>query len=154
MGGVAVYATLGGLTGSIWADFFQYAIAMGGAIYAAYYAVTAPELGGGSLQAILANTEVAAKSAMLPTVQNGDWSLLITLLILPLAVQWWNVWYPGSEPGGGGYIAQRMLSAKDEKNAVGATLLFNFLHYAVRPWPWILVALVSLIVFSPDPAKT
>lgn len=153
MGGVAVYATLGGLTGSIWADFFQYAIAMGGAIYAAYYAVTAPELGGGSLQAILANTEVAAKSAMVPTVQNGNWSQLITLLILPIAVQWWNVWYPGSEPGGGGYIAQRMLSAKDEKNAVGATLLFNFLHYAVRPWPWILVALVSLIVFSPDPAK-
>jgi len=73
------------------------------------------------------------------------------VLILPVAVQWWNVWYPGAEPGGGGYIAQRMLSAKDEKNAIGATLLFNFLHYAMRPWPWIIVALVSLAQFPITP---
>ena len=68
---------------------------------------------------------------------------------LPLAIQWWSVWYPGAEPGGGGYIAQRMLSAKNENHAIGATLFFNFAHYALRPWPWILVALASLIVF-PD----
>jgi SSS family solute:Na+ symporter len=70
-------------------------------------------------------------------------------LVIPIAVQWWSVWYPGAEPGGGGYIAQRMLSAKDEKNAVSATLLFNITHYALRPWPWILIALASLVVF-PD----
>ncbi len=72
---------------------------------------------------------------------------MIPLFILPLAVQWWSVWYPGAEPGGGGYIAQRMLSAKDEKNAVGATLFFNIAHYALRPWPWILIALGSLVIF-------
>jgi hypothetical protein len=77
----------------------------------------------------------------------SNWMSFMPLLIIPIAVQWWAVWYPGAEPGGGGYIAQKMLSAKDEKNAVGATLLFNFMHYAVRPWPWIIVALASLIIF-------
>jgi Na+/proline symporter len=71
----------------------------------------------------------------------------MVLLIIPIAVQWWSVWYPGAEPGGGGYIAQRMLSAKDEKNAIGATLLFNIMHYALRPWPWILIALASLVLY-------
>jgi solute:Na+ symporter, SSS family len=69
--------------------------------------------------------------------------------LIPLAVQWWAAWYPGAEPGGGGYVAQRMLSAKNEDHAVGATLLFNFFHYALRPWPWIVVGLASLIIF-PD----
>jgi hypothetical protein len=68
-------------------------------------------------------------------------------LLIPVAVQWWAVWYPGAEPGGGGYIAQRMLSAKDEKNAIGATVLFNFMHYAIWPWPWIIVALASIICY-------
>ena len=72
-----------------------------------------------------------------------------TLLIIPLAVQWWSSWYPGAEPGGGGYIAQRMLAAKNENHALGATLFFNIMHYALRPWPWIIVALASLVVF-PD----
>jgi solute:Na+ symporter, SSS family len=75
--------------------------------------------------------------------------MVVSVLVIPLAVQWWSVWYPGSEPGGGGYIAQRMLAAKDEKHAIGATLFFNATHYALRPWPWILVALASLVVF-PD----
>ena len=66
--------------------------------------------------------------------------LLIMLFIIPLAVQWWSAWYPGAEPGGGGYIAQRMLAAKDENHAIGATFFFNIMHYALRPWPWILVA--------------
>ncbi|RMF20461.1 MAG: Na+:solute symporter, partial [Bacteroidetes bacterium] len=81
----------------------------------------------------------------------SDTEQLIPLFILPLAVQWWSVWYPGAEPGGGGYIAQRMLSAKNENHAVGATLLFNIAHYALRPWPWIIIALASLLVF-PDHA--
>ncbi|MDR0353484.1 MAG: Na+:solute symporter [Opitutaceae bacterium] len=149
--GVAVYATLGGLTGSIWADFYQYSVAMTGAVFAAVYAVNSPEVGGvSSLRELFAHADVSARMAMLPGGEGGL-SMLMTVLILPVAVQWWNVWYPGAEPGGGGYIAQRMLSAKDEKNAVGATLLFNFLHYAVRPWPWIIVALVSLTQFPLTP---
>jgi Na+/proline symporter len=144
--GVAVYATLGGLTGSIWADFFQYSVAMVGAFFAAYYAVVSKDIGGiSSLKELFAHPAVVDKMSLFPKADNV--SLLMTLFILPIAVQWWNVWYPGAEPGGGGYIAQRMLSAKDEKNAIGATLLFNFLHYAVRPWPWIVVALVSLVMF-------
>lgn len=149
--GVAVYATLGGLTGSIWADFYQYTIAMVGAVFAAVYAVNSADVGGiSSLKELFANADVQARMSMFPSGAGGL-SALMTVLILPVAVQWWNVWYPGAEPGGGGYIAQRMLSAKDEKNAVGATLLFNFLHYAMRPWPWIIVALVSLVQFPMTP---
>ena len=149
--GVAVYATLGGLTGSIWADFYQYSVAMVGAFFAAIYAVTSADVGGVStLRELFANADVQARMAMFPSGAGGV-SALMTVLILPVAVQWWNVWYPGAEPGGGGYVAQRMLSAKDEKNAVGATLLFNFLHYAMRPWPWIIVALVSLVQFPVTP---
>ncbi len=152
--GVGIYATLGGLTGSIWADFYQYSVAMFGAIAAAVYAVTSDKFGVGSLSNLVARFEdagLAEKLQFVPSVPaDGNYSLLVGILILPIAVQWWNVWYPGAEPGGGGYVAQRMLSAKDEKNAVGATMMFNFLHYAVRPWPWILVALVSLLAFPMD----
>lgn len=149
--GVGIYATLGGLTGSIWADFYQYAVAMVGAVFAAVYAVQASDaIGITSLNELFANAGVQAKMSMFPSASGGV-SALMTVLILPVAVQWWNVWYPGSEPGGGGYIAQRMLSAKDEKNAIGATLLFNFLHYSMRPWPWIIVALVSLVQFPVTP---
>ena len=145
---VGVYATLGGLTGSIWADFYQYSVAMVGAVAAAYFAVKmcGPD-GTGTLSAVFSNPAVKAKMAMIPSVgANGSLSLFMTLLVLPVAVQWWATWYPGAEPGGGGYIAQRLLSAKDEKNAVGATLLFNFLHYALRSWPWLIVALASIVV--------
>ncbi len=149
--GVGIYATLGGLTGSIWADFYQYSVAMFGAIAAAVYAVKGGSFGVGSLSALVANPALADKLSFFPAApEGGDYSPLVGLLILPIAVQWWNVWYPGAEPGGGGYVAQRMLSAKNERHAIGATLLFNFLHYAVRPWPWILVALVSLVAFAPD----
>jgi len=151
MAGVAVYATLGGLTGSIWADFYQFAVAMTGAIFAAVYAIDSGMAEGiHSLRELIAHPAVSGKLALLPPL-TGDLSTLMTVLILPLAVQWWNVWYPGAEPGGGGFIAQRMLSAKSEGHAVGGTLLFNVLHYAVRPWPWILVALVSLVVFPLTP---
>ena len=148
---VGVYATLGGLTGSIWADFYQYTVAMVGAIAAAYFAVKmcGPD-GTGTLSGVLSHAAVSCKTSMLPATSGAGWkSTLMTIFILPIAVQWWATWYPGAEPGGGGYIAQRMLSAKDEKNAVGAVMLFNFLHYALRSWPWLIVALASLIVF-PD----
>ena len=151
---VGIYSTLGGLTGSIWADFYQYSVAMVGAVAAAYFAVklTAPD-GAGTLSTLFSNAAVQAKMSMLPATAGAGWkSSLMTILILPLAVQWWATWYPGAEPGGGGYIAQRMLSAKNEQNAVGATLLFNFLHYALRSWPWLIVALASLVVY-PDLAS-
>ncbi len=142
---VVVYAALGGIKGVVWADFFQYSIAMFGAVYAAYVAVSQPEVGG--LQALISNPAIQDKLSVLPDF--SDASVWVPLILIPVAVQWWAVWYPGAEPGGGGYIAQRMLSAKNEKNAVGATLLFNFAHYALRPWPWIIVALASLVIY-PD----
>ncbi|MDZ7739749.1 MAG: sodium:solute symporter family protein [Bacteroidales bacterium] len=142
---VMIYASLGGLKGVIWADFFQYSIAMFGAVLAAVVAVRQPEVNG--LQNLLSNPALQEKIKVLPDFSNP--SVWVTLLLIPIAVQWWAVWYPGAEPGGGGYIAQRMLSAKDEKNAIGATLLFNFAHYALRPWPWIIVALASIVIY-PD----
>ena len=141
-----VYTTIGGFRGVVWADFFQYTIAMAGAVAAAVSAVNLPEVGG--LEALVNNPEIADKINLLPDFSNT--SVLVTMLIIPIAVQWWAVWYPGSEPGGGGYMCQKMLSAKNEKHAVGANLFFNFAHYALRPWPWIIVALASLIVFKPD----
>ena len=139
------YSSLGGLKGVMITDFFQFGIAMAGAIWAAVIAVNLPEVGG--LTNLLAHENVVSKLDFLPDF--SQWEIVIPVFILPLAIQWWSVWYPGAEPGGGGYIAQRMISAKDEKNAVAATFLFNIAHYALRPWPWILVALASLIVF-PD----
>ncbi len=138
-----VYSVIGGLKGVLLTDFFQFFIAMIGAVGAAMILLNLPEVG--SLQTLVTHPNVVSKTNLLPDFSDKD--ALITLLILPLAVQWWSVWYPGAEPGGGGYIAQRMLSARNEKEAVGATLLFTFTHYAIRPWPWILVALASLIVF-------
>jgi Na+/proline symporter len=137
------YSALGGLRGVLITDFFQFGIAMVGAIGAAIVAVRLPQVGG--LNSLLTNEAVVSKLNILPDFSNLE--ALIPLLILPLAVQWWSVWYPGAEPGGGGYIAQRMLSAKTEKHAIKATLLFNATHYALRPWPWIIVALCSLVVF-------
>ena len=145
---VVIYAALGGIKGVIWADFFQYGIAMFGAVYAAIVALRQPEVNGlGNLLSKLADS---GKLSILPDF--SDPSVYIPLLIIPVAVQWWAVWYPGAEPGGGGYIAQKMLSAKNEKNAIGATMLFNFMHYAIRPWPWIIVALASLVIY-PDLAS-
>jgi len=140
-----IYSMLGGLRGVLITDFIQFIIAMFGAVYAAVIVVNLPEVGG--LQNLLAHPAVQGKISLLPDF--SDTNLLMMVLIIPIAVQWWSVWYPGAEPGGGGYIAQRMLAAKDEKNAMGATLFFNLAHYALRPWPWILVALTSLVVF-PD----
>ncbi|MCE2790409.1 MAG: Na+:solute symporter [Saprospiraceae bacterium] len=140
-----IYSSIGGFKGVIYTDFFQFAIAMIGMVWGAIYIVNMPEIGG--LEALLTHPNVQPKLNIFPDFNNMD--VLVPLLIIPIAVQWWSVWYPGAEPGGGGYIAQRMLSAKDEKNAITATLLFNAAHYALRPWPWILIALASMIVY-PD----
>jgi solute:Na+ symporter, SSS family len=143
-----VYSMLGGLTGVLVTDFFQFLVAMAGSVAAALYALARPEVGG--LGHLLSHPEVARRLPLVPDF--SDPTLALTIFVIPLAVQWWSVWYPGSEPGGGGYVAQRMLAAKSEGHAQGATLLFNLAHYALRPWPWILVALASLIVF-PDLAS-
>jgi solute:Na+ symporter, SSS family len=142
---VVIYASLGGIKGVIWADFFQYSIAMFGAVYAAIVALRHPKIGG--LTYLLEHPSLAGQLSFVPDF--SDPSVFVPLMIIPIAVQWWAVWYPGAEPGGGGYIAQRMLAAKNEKNAIGATLLFNFMHYAIRPWPWIIVALASIVIY-PD----
>ena len=149
-GGVATlaFSTLGGFRAVILTDCLLFLVSLTGAIAAAYFAVNHPEVGG--LSSLLSNEAVATKLRFVP---EWNWAnadsreLLVSVLIIPLAVQWWNVWYPGAEPGGGGYLAQRMLAAKNENHAVGAVMLFNAAHYALRPWPWILVALASLVVY-------
>ena len=143
-----VFSALGGFKGVVYTDFILFFVAMAGAIGAAFYLVNIPEVGG--LNAMMANENVMDKLNILPNFDNTE--VLITLFIIPIAVQWWSSWYPGAEPGGGGYIAQRMLAAKDENHAIGATFFFNIMHYALRPWPWILVALASLVVY-PDIAS-
>ena len=140
-----IFSALGGFKGVVYTDFILFFTAMAGAVGAAYYLVGLPEVGG--LEALLQHENVVDKLNILPDFTDKE--ALITLLIIPLAVQWWSSWYPGAEPGGGGYIAQRMLAAKNENHAIGATFFFNIMHYALRPWPWIIVALASLVVF-PD----
>ena len=143
-----IFSTIGGFKGVVYTDFILFFAAMAGGIGAAYYCVNLPEVGG--MQSLMTNEAVINKINILPDLDDS--TTLITLLIIPLAVQWWSAWYPGAEPGGGGYIAQRMLAAKDENHAIGATFFFNALHYALRPWPWILVALASIVVY-PDIAS-
>lgn len=143
-----IFSALGGFKGVVYTDFILFFVAMIGAIGAAFYLINLPEVGG--MDALLSHKNVSGKLSMLPDFDNKN--ALITMFIIPLAVQWWSAWYPGAEPGGGGYIAQRMLAAKDENHAIGATFFFNIMHYALRPWPWILVALASLVVF-PDLAS-
>ena len=136
------FAATSGLWGVLVTDFIQFGIAMTGSFAAAYFALAQPEVGG-----------IAGLVAQLPPrtlnllPDFGDWSLTLSLLVIPLTVQWWSVWYPGAEPGGGSYIAQRMLASKSERDALGGTLLFNVAHYALRSWPWIIVALASLLVY-------
>ncbi len=143
-GGVTVaYSTIGGLKAVIVTDFVQFFLAMIGSIWACIYLVNMEQVGG--LTNLLENVDVSSKLSLLPDLSNPD--LWVPILLVPLAVQWWASYYPGAEPGGGGYIAQRMFSAKSEKGAIKATLLFNVAHYALRPWPWILIALASLVVF-------
>ena len=142
------FSALGGFKCVIYTDFLLFFVAMGGSIGAAYFCVNLPEVGG--IGNLITHPNVVDKINIFPDFNNKE--MLITLIIIPLAVQWWSSWFPGAEPGGGGYIAQRMLAAKDENHAIGATFFFNIMHYALRPWPWILVALASLVVF-PDIAS-
>ncbi len=139
-----VFSALAGLWGVLASDLIQFAIAMVGVLAAAYVALSQPQVGG--LAGLVAKVDPETLR-LLPDF--SDWGLTLSVLVIPLTIQWWSVWYPGAEPGGGSYIAQRMLAAKDEKNAMAATLWFNIAHYALRPWPWIIVALCSLLVF-PD----
>lgn len=144
-----VFSSLGGFRGVVLTDCVLFVTALVGAIAAAYYSLGHEAVGG--LSGLIANTAVQEKMAILPDPSNK--SLFVEALILPLSVQWWASWYPGSEPGGGGYIAQRMLAAKNAEHAVGATFFFNIAHYALRPWPWIIVALCSVAVFPIDTAS-
>ena len=148
-GGVTlIFSTAGGFRGVVYTDFILFFTAMAGSIGAAIYLVNLPEVGG--VSSIMSNEAISEKISMFPDLSDKE--TLWTLLVIPFAVQWWSSWYPGAEPGGGGYIAQRMLAAKNENHALGATLFFNVMHYALRPWPWIIVALASLIVY-PDLAS-
>jgi SSS family solute:Na+ symporter len=144
------YSAAGGLTGVLVTDLLQFAIALVGAVAAAVHLVNLPEVGG--LWALMARPEVVAKLPLVPDFATTSRDVILAAIVLPLVVQWWSTYYPGAEPGGGGWVVQRMLAAKDERHAAGATLLFNVMHYAVRPWPWILVALASLVVY-PDVAS-
>lgn len=145
-----IYSTVGGLTGVLLTDLVQFALAMIGSIGAAWFVTQLPEVGG--LTQLLTQPEVASRISLVPDFSSIGRDALMTVFLIPLLVQWWSTYYPGAEPGGGGYIVQRILAAKDEKHAAGAALLFNTLHYGLRPWPWIVVALCSLVVF-PDLAS-
>jgi Na+/proline symporter len=136
------FAATSGLWGVLVTDFIQFGIAMTGSFAAAYFALKQPEVGG--LAGLIAKTDPKVLG-LVPDF--GDWGMTLSVLIIPLTIQWWSVWYPGAEPGGGSYIAQRMLAARSEKDAMGGTLLFNVAHYALRSWPWIIVALASMLVY-------
>ena len=137
------YSALGGLKAIIMTDFIQFTLAMTGSVFAMFYILGMEQIGG--LSNLLSHVNVIDKLSLIPDM--SDPNIWVPVLLVPLAVQWWASYYPGSEPGGGGYIAQRMFSAKDENHAMGATFFFNVAHYALRPWPWILIALASLIIY-------
>ncbi len=143
-----VFSSMGGFKGVILTDFVLFILSMVGSFAAAYFALQHESVGG--LLGLLNHPNVSDKLDLFPDLtpdSSAEWSILLSLLLIPLLVQWWSAWYPGSEPGGGGYLAQRMLAAKDERHSVRAIFFFQVAHYAIRPWPWILVALCSLAVF-------
>lgn len=138
-----LYSATAGLWGVVVTDLLLFVIAMVGSLAAAYYALQQPEVGG--LAGLVAHPALEGKLSLLPDFSH--WGTAATVLLIPIAVQWWSTWYPGAEPGGGGYVAQRMLAARNENESMLATLWFNIAHYALRPWPWIIVALCSLVVY-------
>ena len=149
------YAALAGLRGVVAADLVQFAIALAGAVALAWYALAAPGVGGiGGLLAALPDStfrlwpEVGTRSDSFADASTVL-ALPVVSFIAYLGIQWWASWYPGQEPGGGGYVAQRMMSARGERDAVLATLWFTVAHYCLRPWPWVLVALAALVLY-PD----
>jgi len=139
----ALYSATSGLWGVVVTDLLLFVIAMVGSLAAAFYSLQQPAVGG--LSGLVNNPALQGKLNLLPDF--SDWSTALAVFIIPISVQWWSTWYPGAEPGGGGYIAQRMLAARNEKDAMSATMWFNIAHYALRPWPWVLVALCSLAVY-------
>src|SRR5512136_1984145 len=145
-----VFAAHSGLWGVLVIDMIQFFIKMTAVIAAAYFALQVPAVGG--LDGLIAKLSATRGPGginylgMLPDF-TSNWDLAVAVFIMPVAVQWWAVWYPGAEPGGGSYIAQRMLASKSEKDSLGAVLFFNVAHYVLRPWPWILVGLCSIIVY-------
>ncbi len=146
-----IYSALSGLWGVVITDFFQFLFAMSGTIALAWFAVRLPEIGG--LDGLIAKVPPGTLS-FTPFVTTSASDTGVMLIALPLAsfltyvcVQWWASWYPGQEPGGGGYVAQRMMSARDERHSFFATLWFSIAHYCVRPWPWIVVGLVSVVLY-------
>ena len=144
-----VFAASSGLWGVLVIDMIQFFIKMTAVIAAAYFAVRARRrLHGPGLEALGRRPARGGINYLniLPDFKN-NWDMAMAIFIMPIAVQWWAVWYPGAEPGGGSYIAQRMLASKSEKDSLGAVLFFNIAHYVLRPWPWILVGLCSLIVY-------
>jgi solute:Na+ symporter, SSS family len=158
-----LYTFIGGLWGVLVTDLFQFVLKMTMIVVLAWVAVA--KIGGmhaleAHLQVIRANAQAAGATTSDPTAflpdfhlgwtSNAVWTLPVLTFIVYLGMQWWLAWYPGAEPGGGGYVAQRMFSAKDEKNSLGATLWFNIAHYALRPWPWIVTGLVAVVVYSPN----
>jgi solute:Na+ symporter, SSS family len=145
-----VFAAHSGLWGVLVIDMIQFFIKMTAVIAAAYFAVRLPQVGGldGLVDKLstMKGPDGINYLNVLPDFAN-NWDIALAVFILPIAVQWWAVWYPGAEPGGGSYIAQRMLASKSEKDSLGAVLFFNVAHYVLRPWPWILVALSSIIIY-------
>lgn len=137
------YSMTGGIRGAIFADFYLFAVIMVGAVVVMVFALDQPSVGGWS--AMFANAAVKSKLNFLPRFDNAD--TLMAVFVVPLAIQWWNVWYSGSEPGGGGYIVQRMLTAKTPNHALGGTLFAQIVQYAIRPWPWYIVAFASILAF-------
>ena len=142
---IGLYITFSGIWGVVVTDFIQFIIAMGGSIVLAWYAVD--HAGGlGQLKSDL-TLQFGEGHAMLSLNPFTSPDIALATALVWVGMMWWASWYPGAEPGGGGYIAQRMFSAKNERHAVGGTLLFNVAHYALRPWPWILVGLVALVAY-------
>ncbi|MBI4907370.1 MAG: Na+:solute symporter [Acidobacteria bacterium] len=145
-----IFAAHSGLWGVLVIDMIQFFIKMSAVIAAAYFAVNLPQVGGLSKLVERLSSQPGPGGLnylnMLPDF-TANWDLAVAVFIMPMAVQWWAVWYPGAEPGGGSYIAQRMLASKSEKDSLGGTLFFNVAHYVLRPWPWLLVALASIIVY-------
>ncbi len=140
-----IYSALGGFRGAIITDFFLFLIILAGAFAVMYFGWSHPAVGGFS--AMMENPAVKSHLAFFPDFADTD--TLVAVFVIPVAVQWWNVWYPGSEPGGGGYIVHRMLSAKNENHCQAGTILFLVMNYVVRPWPWYLAAFATLAIF-PD----
>jgi Na+/proline symporter len=126
-------------------DMLQFCITMTSAFAAAFFAIRSAQVGG--LHGLLQHIHAVHPSLLNVLPDFSDWKTAAAIFVIPLTVAWWSSWYPGAEPGGGSYVAQRMLSAKTEQDSVFGTLLFLVMHYALRPWPWIIVALASVVVY-------